>query len=213
MVCCNFLHHMQTYFRWNIIYGNFQTMLETKASPSVRDRQLLVRTSNFLHISLQIDVWIYQNFDQDRQLFQLSPEHCFQIHQSNDFSRYEDLVYFFFIFHGHMVCGGSLQNGFCFAWHSVQQFSKCWQTNVNLAGPYCTVCCYDIKFSRNFARHSGQFRRNFYWTGLIFMVTVFSLAAILNTVATLMHPVQMNGCQQKMPLFPIWQKTAFKYVY
>ena len=51
-------------------------MLETKAGQSVRDRQLLVRTSNFLTIYLQIDVWISQNSDQDRQLFQLSPEHC-----------------------------------------------------------------------------------------------------------------------------------------
>ena len=51
------------------------TVLETKAGLSVRDRQLLVRTRNFLHISLQIDVGISQNSDQDRQLFQLSPEH------------------------------------------------------------------------------------------------------------------------------------------
>ena len=50
-------------------------VLETRAGPSVRDRQLLVRTRNFLHISLQINVWISQNPDQDRQLFQLSPEH------------------------------------------------------------------------------------------------------------------------------------------
>ena len=56
----------------------FQPVLETKAGPSVRDQQLLVRTSNFLHISLQINVWISQNPDQDRQLFQLSHEHCFQ---------------------------------------------------------------------------------------------------------------------------------------
>ena len=53
-----------------------RAVLETKASLSVWDRQLLVRTSNFLHISLQIDVWISQNFAQDRQLFQLSLEHC-----------------------------------------------------------------------------------------------------------------------------------------
>ena len=32
------------------------SVLETKAGPSVRDRQLLVRTRNFLHISLQINV-------------------------------------------------------------------------------------------------------------------------------------------------------------
>ena len=51
-------------------------VLETKAGPSVQDRQLLVKTSNFLHISLQINVWISQNSDQDPQLFQLSPEHC-----------------------------------------------------------------------------------------------------------------------------------------
>ena len=56
--------------------GNNYPVLETKAGPSVRDWQLLVRTSNFLHISLQNDVWISQNSDQDRQLFQLSPEHC-----------------------------------------------------------------------------------------------------------------------------------------
>ena len=48
------------------------TVLETKAGPSVWDRQLLVKTSKFLHISLQIDVWISQNSDRDRQLFQLS---------------------------------------------------------------------------------------------------------------------------------------------
>ena len=52
-----------------------RSVLETKAGPSVRDRQFLVRTRNFLHISLQINVWISQNSDQDRQLFQLSPEH------------------------------------------------------------------------------------------------------------------------------------------
>ena len=51
-------------------------VLETKAGPSVQDRQLLVKTSNFLHISLQINVWISQNSDQDPQLFQLSPEDC-----------------------------------------------------------------------------------------------------------------------------------------
>ena len=50
-------------------------MLDTKAGLSVRDQQLLVSTRNFLHISLQIHVWISQNSDQDRQLFQLSPEH------------------------------------------------------------------------------------------------------------------------------------------
>ena len=56
-----------------------RTVLETKAGPSVRDRQLLVRTRNFLHISLQINVWISQNSDQDRQLFQLSREHWIRI--------------------------------------------------------------------------------------------------------------------------------------
>ena len=54
-------------------------MLETKAGPAVWDRQILVRTSNFLHISLQIDVGISHNFDQERQLFQLSPEHCLHL--------------------------------------------------------------------------------------------------------------------------------------
>ena len=57
----------------------FQPVLETKASLSVWDRQLLVRTRNFLHISLQINVLISQNSGQDRQLFQLSPEHWFQL--------------------------------------------------------------------------------------------------------------------------------------
>ena len=60
------------------------SVLETKAGPSVRDRQLLVRTSNFLHISLQIDVWISQNFAQDRQLFQLSLEHWFILNHCGD---------------------------------------------------------------------------------------------------------------------------------
>ena len=55
-------------------------VLETKAGPSVQDRQLLVRTSNFLHISLQINVWISQNSDQDQQLFQLSLEHWTGVH-------------------------------------------------------------------------------------------------------------------------------------
>ena len=32
------------------------SVLETKAGPSVRDQQLLVRTRNFWHISLQINV-------------------------------------------------------------------------------------------------------------------------------------------------------------
>ena len=51
------------------------SVIETKADLWVWDRQLLVRTSSFLHISLQIDVWISKNSDQDWQLFQLSPEH------------------------------------------------------------------------------------------------------------------------------------------
>ena len=34
----------------------YYAVLETKAGPSVQDRQLLVRTRNFLHISLQINV-------------------------------------------------------------------------------------------------------------------------------------------------------------
>ena len=51
-------------------------VLDIKAGPSVWHWQLLVRTFNFLHISLQINVWISQNSDQDQQLFQLSPEHC-----------------------------------------------------------------------------------------------------------------------------------------
>ena len=58
--------------------NELQSALETKAGPSVRDRQLLVRTRNFLHISLQINVSIAQNSDQDRQHFQLSPEHWLQ---------------------------------------------------------------------------------------------------------------------------------------
>ena len=43
-------HSMQSY--------DMESVLETKAGPSVRDQQLLVKTSNFLNISLQIDVWI-----------------------------------------------------------------------------------------------------------------------------------------------------------
>ena len=35
---------------------NAASVLETKAGPSVRDQQLLARTRNFLHISLQINV-------------------------------------------------------------------------------------------------------------------------------------------------------------
>ena len=34
----------------------FTAVLETKAGPSVRDQQVLVRTSNSIHISLQINV-------------------------------------------------------------------------------------------------------------------------------------------------------------
>ena len=51
------------------------SVVETKAGPSVRDQQLSVTASNFLHISLQINVYIFQNSDQDWQLLQLSPEH------------------------------------------------------------------------------------------------------------------------------------------
>ena len=39
--------------------------LETKTGPSVRDQLLVVRTSNFLHFSLQINVRIFQNSNQD----------------------------------------------------------------------------------------------------------------------------------------------------
>ena len=56
--------------------------LRTKASPSVWDWQFWVRTSNFLHISSQINVWISQNSEQDRQLFQLSPEHWWCIYNA-----------------------------------------------------------------------------------------------------------------------------------
>ena len=66
-------------------------VFETKASPSVRYRQLLVRTRNFLHISLQINVWITRNSDQDRQLFQISPEHC-SVHE-------HDTIYTYFYCH------------------------------------------------------------------------------------------------------------------
>ena len=65
-----------SFYNEHDIKNNEKPVLETKAGPSVRDRQLLVRTRNFLHIYLQINVWISQNSDQDRQLFQLSPEHC-----------------------------------------------------------------------------------------------------------------------------------------
>ena len=54
------------------VYHIFLSVLETKVGPSVRDRQLLVRTSNFLYISLQIDVWISQNFAQDPQFVSLA---------------------------------------------------------------------------------------------------------------------------------------------
>ena len=60
-----------------LYHDTYLAVLETKAGPSVRDQQLLVRTSNFLHISLQNDVLISQNSDQDRQHFQLSPEHWY----------------------------------------------------------------------------------------------------------------------------------------
>ena len=43
----------------------YRAVLETKAGQSVRDRQLLVRTRNFLHISWQINLWILENSDQD----------------------------------------------------------------------------------------------------------------------------------------------------
>ena len=36
--------------------SNHIPVLETKAGPLVRDRQLLVMTRNFLHITLQINV-------------------------------------------------------------------------------------------------------------------------------------------------------------
>ena len=40
--------------RWHVENEDV-AVLETKAGPSVRDRQLLVRIRNFLHISLQIN--------------------------------------------------------------------------------------------------------------------------------------------------------------
>ena len=62
---------------WHSSEGKFTrdtsaTVLETNAGPSVWDQQLLVRTSKFLHISLQINVWISQNSAQDWQLFSLA---------------------------------------------------------------------------------------------------------------------------------------------
>ena len=60
-----------------------KTVLETKAGPLVRDPQLLVRTRNFLHISLHINAWNSQNSDQDQQLFQLSPEHWLKLWTKN----------------------------------------------------------------------------------------------------------------------------------
>ena len=82
------LHTSRPWLRWNVyqslnsqktshtsLRDEIWAVLETKAIPSVRDQQLLVKTRNFLHISLQINVWISQNSYQDRQLFQLSPEH------------------------------------------------------------------------------------------------------------------------------------------
>ena len=58
----------------NLLNGNGHPVLKTKISPSVRDKHLFVKISNFLHISLQINVEIFLNSDPDRQLFQLSPE-------------------------------------------------------------------------------------------------------------------------------------------
>ena len=52
-----------------------QVARSVKRLRPVRDWELLVRTRNFLHISLQINVWISPNSAQDRLLFQLSPEH------------------------------------------------------------------------------------------------------------------------------------------
>ena len=60
-----------------------------------------------------------------------------------------------------------LSKDFDFTGHSVPQFSKCWWTNGNLARPQHIVYYDDKKFSRNFARHLDQFRRDFCWTGLI----------------------------------------------
>ena len=51
-----------------------RAMLENKTGPSVQDQQLLVRTSNFLHISLQIIVSNFQNSDRDQHISHLSPE-------------------------------------------------------------------------------------------------------------------------------------------
>ena len=63
----------------NVTTISYGAALETNVGPLVWDRQLLVRTSKFLHISLQINVWISQNSDQDRQLFQLSAEQWYGV--------------------------------------------------------------------------------------------------------------------------------------
>ena len=61
-------------FRTEILWWPW-AFLET-AGPSVCDQQLLVRTSNFVDVSLQIIVEMIKNSDQDWELFQLSSEHC-----------------------------------------------------------------------------------------------------------------------------------------
>ena len=61
-------------FRTEILWWPW-AVLET-AGPSVCDQQLLVRTSNFVDVSLQIIVEMIKNSDQDWELFQLSSEHC-----------------------------------------------------------------------------------------------------------------------------------------
>ena len=55
MARVSFLYHLQnSNLTITVSADVLASVLETKAGLSVRDRQLLVRTSNFLHISLQI---------------------------------------------------------------------------------------------------------------------------------------------------------------
>ena len=57
----------------------------------------------------------------------------------------------------------------------VQQFSKWWWSNGNFAGPQCIVYYDDIRFSRNFARYSAQFRWDFNWISLIYLFIFFKV--------------------------------------
>ena len=121
------------------------SVLET-SSPSVRDRQFLVRTRNFLHISLQINVWISQNSDQDLQLIQLSPEHWHLFYAT---------VKLFTSFHSHQWIKTGVTVQKCAIQVKIIDFCCVWPwnlTDITLKNNKAPVLCY-FKLCASFHSH------------------------------------------------------------